>query len=217
MITRLNNTANWLSIFATTITATAYSQLIGHLQSAIGQISAQIIGFLLLLFILKLFQAAIANLIFHFRWLRRVISGRHDIEGFWVDESRRSKGSPVGGACIYIYVEDGILKISGSTVRAQDHIYAAWSSKFAVLNGNTLSYAFEAYTSNSEHPIDVGFGELQFIRGQRRPHSYTGFFFDTTSREIVTVKGTRITDPNEVRDLRSTDSRLAKARENIPT
>lgn len=163
--------------------------------------------FAAVLFILSLLQILVDSVTSRSRWLRRILLGHSYIEGYWVDCSRAPNNEIVGAACIYIFYHDDRLEISGTTLKADDGMYACWDVKFATLEHHTLAYAFESHTNRAESPVELGYAELKFSHGNSDPTSYSGFFFDTTNKVMITLEGSRVVDASSIQRLEQPDER----------
>lgn len=170
---------------------------------------APLIVFILTLFALTFISIGIESIASRSRLLRRMLLGHSYVEGYWVDVSRSVDGTLIGAACVYVYYEDEILKISGTTLKATEGMYASWDVKFATLQEHTLAYAFESHTSSATSPVELGYAELKFSHGTTAPSSYSGFFFDTTNKSLISLEGLRVTDPGHIAQLDSPSERRA--------
>jgi hypothetical protein len=200
-MTKLDQFSKTLVVIAAAVAGACTPLIFDLLQPSASKGVASIIVFILLLFGLFLFQMVIENIAAHSARVRRLILGRCFVEGYWCDTSRDASGNLIGAACIFIYQDDGKIKISGTTLKANDGMYASWDVKFASLRERTLSYAFESHTSSATSVVELGYAELKFSHGAGLPTSYSGFFFDTTHKELITLEGFRVSDRDKISKL----------------
>jgi hypothetical protein len=168
---------------------------------------AGMVTFVVILIFLALVQFLVESLTRSSPALRRLLLGHSFVEGFWVDVSYDSSKCIAGAACLYIYYDDDQLEISGTSHTKADGLFSSWDVNFANWENHTLSYAFESHNNRADSAIERGYGELMFSHGSHIPTSYTGFFFDTTNRKVISVEGRRISDKAAVRRLENPDER----------
>jgi len=204
---RINRFAKFLLVAAASLGGTFSGIFQENLATALGKPASWIVVFAFLLILLIALQTIIENLIGRSLWLRKHLSGKSFVEGYWYDISRNESGFLTACACIYIYFEDEALKISGATLLLDDGMYGSWNATFATFEDHKLAYAFESHTSNSSSPIELGYAELKFTNGYRTPGSYSGFFFDTTHKSIITLEGRRIDDKSLIQSFEMPDGR----------
>ncbi len=203
----LDSASRWLLLFSASLAGIFSGQLITAFTEAIGVKASYALVFVLLIVFLRTIQVLIENLSRNSKIFRKWVLGKSYIEGYWVDKSYDTFGNLVGVACFYVEYADNSLLLSGSTLKASNNLYGAWDTKFGTLKGRTLAYAFESHTSNADSPVEYGYAELKLSRGYSAPLSYSGFFFDTSNKSLITLQGNRIVDKQTIRLLEDPESR----------
>jgi hypothetical protein len=210
---KLDSASKVLVLISASAASLAAGPLFETFKPAVGQQGSFAITIILFAATIGILQIAFEGLINNVAIIRRLILGKSFIEGYWIDGSQYPKAGAEGIACLYIHYEDGQLAISGTTFRITDAVFASWDTKFAALNNRTLAYTFEAHTNTSNSAVEVGYGELKFVVGDGIPKSYSGFFFDTTQRCVITVLGEKVSDPHVIRQLENSNTRMKCLRE----
>ena len=197
----------WLVITSAAIAGVFSGTLIDTLSASVGKRLSTAIVFIVVLFLLGIIQLLIENAVTASHILRKLLLRKNYVEGYWTDISKDAEGKLVGVTCVYIQYQEDMFLVSGTTLKTDNGMYASWDSKFATLQGRTLAYAFESHTSSANTPVELGYAELRFSQGRKMPSSYSGFFFDTTRKSLITLQGKRLADRQIIKSLENADER----------
>jgi hypothetical protein len=222
---KLHNASKVLVIVAASLVSLLTGPIFDLLRPGLGKGGASAAVLVLLVITLVAVQTAFDNLVEHVSFVRRLLLGKSFVEGYWVDVSKNPENEIVGLACLFIDFQEGELAISGTTARGIDSVNGSWDTTFAVLVGGTLAYSFLAHTSASASAVETGYGELSFVHGYGLPTNYSGYFFDTAHKKLITLCGSRITDPRIIEKLENPKMRieylqsryLAEVKQNEPS
>ncbi|MFZ4120994.1 MAG: hypothetical protein ACOYKM_04955 [Caulobacterales bacterium] len=135
------------------------------------------------------------------RFLRRLVLGRHDIEGYWFDALIDQNGQPRGYGYINISVTENGPHVEGWSLDEQGRETGHFVSKAAEFDNFILTFIYSKVTAADIE--DMGLSRFVFSTNDGRPNRYSGDFISRQS-PLTRTSAIRIEDKLTVKTLRST-------------
>ena len=127
------------------------------------------------------------------RWVRRLIMGSQDIEGYWLDVVYHSDRIISGGLVRYFY-EDRTYKVSGRDFDEAGQWFGWWESEISAYEAGRLDYKFRALRPGGGNDA-TGHGENHFSSNDRElSRQYDGYYFEGRNDRRFYVHGERLED-----------------------
>jgi hypothetical protein len=148
-----------------------------------------------------------AVLPFFFRYtpIRRLILGKHYMEGTWI-QAEKHKDTP-RMAVVEIQPAGSSFRFSGYAVDENLEVQANVALEFSKFDWPFMTYKFRNTFAETNDEGREGVGEIHFEANRQAPRTYNGFV-QTVSREgRVKIEGVRLTLGKEIRSLRSIERR----------
>lgn len=148
-----------------------------------------------------------AVLPFFFRYtpIRRMILGKHYMEGTWVQAEKHS-GTP-RMAVIEIQPAGKSFHFSGYAVDENLEVQSNVVMEFSKFDWPFMTYKFRNSLADNAEEGREGVGEIHLEANRHAPRSYNGFVQTVNSLGRVKIEGVRLMKGREIRDLRSLEFR----------
>ena len=161
----------------------------------------------------KIIEGVALGLVDNSRTVRRLLLGRHFIEGWWVDVVKESESAPAtSGAVFEIRWEEGSYVVEGESYGVDGDSFGEFHCDACEYDAKARRLRY-AYTGiNARHPggrLD-GYGEYRF-KGDGPPNRIVGHITDSYHSD-VTLFAERVEGPEDLRDIREpqTKARLVR-------
>lgn len=135
--------------------------------------------------------------------LRRLLLGRRNVEGAWIEVTERS-GELRYISLVRLEVEGGELRISGENFDHTGRRDGTFSSDMLVVKWPKIMYKFEAVRAEGKNPTYVAYGQIHFAERDGPPGRYHGFFLDFNEGTRNDFSGWRISDSEDLQVLDET-------------
>lgn len=139
-------------------------------------------------------------------WLRRLIAGKHFLEGYWKDIVSDETGGPIYAGIVLLYYEDGRLKVSGRDYNEKESI-GDFRSTAAEYKEGELHFTFHYERELGES--STGVASFIFGMNQPTPLSFRGEFFDPALKSRCKVYGEKVLDDRELEACAKLDENAA--------
>ncbi|MFC7291400.1 hypothetical protein [Hirschia litorea] len=148
-----------------------------------------------------------AVLPFFFRYtpIRRLILGKHYMEGTWI-QAEKHVGSP-RMAVIEIQPAGTKFRFSGYAVDENLEVQSNVVMEFSKFDWPFMTYKFRNTLADNSDEGREGVGEIHFEANRHAPRSYNGFVQTVNSLGRVKIEGVRLMKEREIRNLRSLEFR----------
>lgn len=148
-----------------------------------------------------------AVLPFFFRYtpVRRLILGKHYMEGTWI-QAEKLGGAP-RMAVIEIQPAGASFRFSGYAVDDKLDVLSNVALEFSKFDWPFMTYKFRNTLADTAEDGREGVGEIHFEANRHAPRSYNGFVQTVNKLGRVKIEGVRLTKGKEIRDLRSLERR----------
>lgn len=122
-----------------------------------------------------------ADWVLSWRWFRRWIAGRYDVEGTWMDVVRQ-RGEVIYVGVLRVSVEREQLRITGENYGADGLLQDSFNSEQVALDWPVVTFTYTADRRATGNPESRGFSRIRFAERNGPPTRYKGFFQDTSGR-----------------------------------
>lgn len=151
-------------------------------------------------------QRVVFPLLFRITPVRRLVLGRHYIEGTWV-------ASQMGGAggkrlmLLNIQPFKRSFAVSGHTLTPDLRVESNTHVDLAKLDWPVLSFRFRNTLSDGADGQSEGIGDIQFDMNESAPLRFVGFIEVLRGGRRIRLEATKLTRWRDIRGLRKQDSR----------
>jgi hypothetical protein len=138
------------------------------------------------------------------KWLRKLLLGKHFIEGVWVqgiDIKSVSIKQPIY-SIVYITFDKDHLNITGESFNKKGEFLANFHSVSSEYNNHILRYPFTVKTLENGEMKIFGTSKLTFSLTDELPNRFLGIVYSNLREKPINVIGRRI---NEKIDMKSKD------------
>ncbi len=148
-----------------------------------------------------------AVLPFFFRYtpVRRMILGKHYMEGTWI-QAEKHVGAP-RMAVIEIQPAGTKFRFSGYAVDENLEVQSNVVMEFSKFDWPFMTYKFRNSLADTAEEGREGVGEIHLEANRHAPRSYNGFVQTVNSLGRVKIEGVRLMKEREIRNLRSLEFR----------
>ncbi len=150
-------------------------------------------------------REATSNLVSISRPLRRLILGRQDIEGTWIEVTGKN-GEVRYVSLIRLEIEDETVRISGENFDEEGKRDGTFLSDMLVVTWPVLKYKFTAVRAAGKIPSYTAYGQIQFAERDGPPTRYHGFFLDFNEATRNDFSGWRLRKSEELTLLDQPDT-----------
>lgn len=204
---RIEQTRDWVHYLATSLAVLGGIWLDRNIENRLDStIKYLLIGSVIIVFfvVLELCLRLCLNTSY---WVRKLIIGKHDIEGWWVDVVVDPKNKqPMFGAVFRIDYENDEYLISGQDFNPDGSIRGGFTSTQSMYDRYILNYRFDTHLMNEPRPSEGGTGILNFIRRGSAPIiAFSGFLFDPHRLANLYVYGEKISDSKLIDQLQTSE------------
>lgn len=131
--------------------------------------------------------------------IRRIVSGRHHIEGYWFDASvDQSSGKVRDLAIIEIGFKDDEYSVEAILFRKNCTRIGTFNSRSSTFDGRLLWFSYERSTEIDEVEKGIGASHYRFFIENPYPLGFHGDYYDDAVKTNVRVYGERITDEKDI-------------------
>lgn len=200
MVERLENARTWLTrlIVSLVLLAALSKDVVFDLAGAWASTGAnsafyQAIYIIGLILIYAALEGLTGLAIDKFRFVRRLLMGHEDIEGYWLDVVYQSDKIIAGGLIVIAY-EDRSYKISGRDFDENGALSAWFSSEISHFEQGRYRFTYRSMRPRPARD-GTGHGEHQFSgSGYKRFVQYDGHYFEARGTRRFYVHGERLSD-----------------------
>lgn len=148
---------------------------------------------------------AVLPFFFRYTSIRRVILGKHYMEGTWI-QAEKHEGTP-RMAVIEIQPAGVSFHFSGYAVDENLDVQSNVVMEFSKFDWPFMTYKFRNSLADNADQGREGVGEIHFEANRHAPRSYNGFVQTVNSLGRVKIEGVRLMKGREIKDLRSLEYR----------
>lgn len=148
---------------------------------------------------------AVLPFFFRYTSIRRVILGKHYMEGTWI-QAEKHEGAP-RMAVIEIQPAGVSFRFSGYAVDENLDVQSNVVMEFSKFDWPFMTYKFRNSLADNADQGREGVGEIHFEANRHAPRSYNGFVQTVNSLGRVKIEGVRLMKGREIKDLRSLEYR----------
>jgi hypothetical protein len=177
--------------------------LISYLESQHFNVNvATFMVFAAAVFVIRMADTGFSHAVNNWPWLRRIIFGRHHIEGDWFDIVLVPSEKQVREyGLISISIEESRFMITGILFDKSFRRIGDFSTHFARYRDSRIEYAYKRKTELDKHEVGSGLGEYEFSPDRPYPMEFNGTFFDPALDRDIRVRGLRIIAPDDTKQL----------------
>ncbi len=148
---------------------------------------------------------AILPFFFRYTPIRKLILGKHYMEGTWI-QAEKHEGSP-RMAVIEIQPAGKSFHFTGYAVDENLEVQSNAVMEFSKFDWPFMTYKFRNSLADTADDGREGVGEIHFEANRHAPRSYNGFVQTVNSLGRTKIEGVRLNKGREIRDLRSLEYR----------
>ena len=184
--------------------------LAGMIAAATGGVTAAYTAFvavaaLLSVVALLTLSEAIFPALFQLPFLRRMVLGRHYVEGTWLQAERGPSGSE-RLTVLHIRPAGAGYDLSGYSLNQESEIESNRMVEYTKLDGPVLFHAYRSLMPDGAGDQARGTSELMFEQRRGAPKAYSGYGEPVGGRRYQ-IEGVKLTRWSERRRLRKLDQR----------
>ncbi|MEO0466791.1 MAG: hypothetical protein AAF216_09625 [Pseudomonadota bacterium] len=148
---------------------------------------------------------AIFPALFRFTSVRRIILGKHYMEGTWLQSERGDDASRM--SVIDIQPKTDGFTFTGYSLNENLEIESNSRIEFSKFDWPFMTYKHRNSLSDGSDGLSEGVGELQFEMNQSAARRYNGFLQYVQGRERLKIEGVKLTKGREIKHLRTLEGR----------
>jgi len=148
---------------------------------------------------------AILPFFFRYTLIRRLILGRHYMEGTWI-QAEKSPDAP-RMAIIEIQPKGMSFRFSGYAVDDTLEVQSNVALEFSHFDWPFMTYKFRNTLAETSDDSREGVGEIHFESNRQTPRSYNGFVQIVNRAGRTKIEGVRLRKSREIKELRSLEGR----------
>ena len=184
--------------------------LAGMIAAATGGVTAAYTAFvavaaLLSVVALLTLSEAVLPALFQLPFLRRMVLGRHYVEGTWLQAERGPSGSE-RLTVLHIRPAGAGYDLSGYSLNQESEIESNRMVEYTKLDGPVLFHAYRSLMPDGAGNQARGTSELMFEQRRGAPKAYSGYGEPVGGRRYQ-IEGVKLTRWSERRRLRKLDQR----------
>lgn len=184
--------------------------LAGMIAAATGGVTAAYAAFVAVAALLSVvafltLSEAVFPALFQIAFLRRVVLGRHYVEGTWLHAERGPSGSE-RLTVLHIRAAGAGYDLSGYSLNQESEIESNRMVEYTTLDGPVLFHAYRSLMPDGAGNQARGTSELMFEQRRGAPKAYSGYGEPVGGRRYQ-IEGIKLTRWSERRRLRKLDQR----------
>lgn len=163
---------------------------------------------IVLFVVLSSINWSVTKMVENNEWLRRLILGKHFVEGRWIQRIDRESldDRPPIFSLVYISFDKNVYKISGESFDSNGLFTANFQSQFSDYSQHILKYPFTVSTLEVKDKKIFGTSKLTFSLTDEYPNRYLGLVYSNIREKPVTVIGKKIAKKIII-DLKTSEGR----------
>ena len=184
--------------------------LAGMIAAATGGVTAAYTAFVAVAALLSVvafltLSEAVFPALFQLPFLRRIVLGRHYVEGTWLQAERGPSGSE-RLTVLHIRPARAGYDLSGYSLNQESEIESNRMVEYTKLDGPVLFHAYRSLMPDGAGNQARGTSELMFEQRRGAPKAYSGYGEPVGGRRYQ-IEGVKLTRWSERRRLRKLDQR----------
>lgn len=191
----INTALSWIRVVLFATITAAFYYVKQFLGTQLTEGAATVFAIVVLIFLFKI-AAGLADLaVARSRITRRILAGKHFVEGPWIHTVVDEDGQPVSVGLVRIDYDSETLLVSGEAW-GRDGLLSNFTSETSFYGDYMLTFTYGQFgtldQSKGHETGLVGIGKYRFTpQGQRPPDFCTGFFFDGAGQRFYRLTGRR--------------------------
>lgn len=150
-------------------------------------------------------QSSIVPFFLRHGLLRRIVLGRHNIEGTWIQIERGE--TFVRMAIIDFQPNKNAFILSGYSLNETLQVQAQFHATNNEISWPFMRFQFRNPLSNGDDGLSEGLGEIRFEMNRAAARRYNGYLQPVGTTKRISIEAVKLTNPRDIRAIRTLEGR----------